>query len=360
MKPLFPTRGPSTGTTRLDGTDIEGTIRRALASAGLLPGAGKVIPEALTAPGHARIDRIPALGEPANDSFIELARPGQFVSRSFSNATGTRPYKLYLPDQYAASMPLIVMLHGCTQDPDDFAAGTRMNELANRHGLLVAYPEQPRRANGSNCWNWFRAEDQARDRGEPSLIAGITREIQSTYGVDRRRTFVAGLSAGAAMAVIMGATYPDLYAAIGVHSGLPYGAAHDIPSAFAAMRGPGGPLSTSARSASKPSPTIVFHGDQDTTVNIRNGTRIVNQLIAQFADVGQPVTPDTSRQGGHSATVTAYRDGTNRLLIEEWILHAAGHAWSGGSPVGSFTDATGPDASAEMVHFFLDRCGRSN
>ena len=184
----------------------------------------------------------------AGDAPIRPTRPadrvqlGEFVSRSFTNHAGTRTYKLYVPASYSGEpgkpVPAVVMLHGCTQSPDDFAAGTRMNVLAEQHGFLVIYPAQAASANGSKCWNWFRSEDQRRDRGEPALIAGITRKVVANYHVDERRILVAGLSSGAAMAVILGTTYPDTYAAVGAHSGLPYGAAHSMASAFGAMKAP--------------------------------------------------------------------------------------------------------------------------
>jgi poly(hydroxyalkanoate) depolymerase family esterase len=323
-----------------------------------------------TAGAKLRLVRSPlAVGEVASDSSCVDARtlPGQFVSRSYSNAAGARAYKLYIPKTYAKKrMPLIIMLHGCTQNPDDFAAGTRMNELADKHAFLVAYPAQSANANGSNCWNWFNVSDQARDRGEPSLIAGITREVASSYRVDERRIFVAGLSAGAAMAVILGATYPDLFAAVGAHSGLPYGAADDVPSAFAAMRGSSGPIfsgrglksrtSTPRDAPTRAPPTIVFHGDHDTTVNADNGSKIVAQAIAlgreQTGCLKKSVQAQVSANG-RECTITIYRDSMMRPCIEQWVLHGAGHAWSGGCSNGSYIDERGPDASAEMVRFFL-------
>ncbi len=197
-------------------------------------------------------------------------------------------YKLYVPSSYDAAsglrVPMVMMLHGCTQSPDDFATGTRMNALAERHGFLVVYPAQSTGANASRCWNWFQDGHQHRDRGEPSILAGITREVASSHHVDPRRVFVAGMSAGAAMAVVLATTYPDLYAAVGAHSGLPYGAASDMPSALAAMRRgstpPAAVAATASADARRAVPTITFHGDRDTTVNVRNSGAIVGQALA--------------------------------------------------------------------------------
>jgi poly(hydroxyalkanoate) depolymerase family esterase len=249
-------------------------------------------------------------------------------------------------------MPLIVMLHGCQQNPDDFATGTRMNELAEREGFLVAYPAQSINANGSNCWNWYQARDQAREGGEPEIITGIVGDIAEKYAVDKRRVFAAGLSAGAAMAVILGTTRADLFAAVGVHSGLPYGAAHDVASAFALMHGGG-----AKASGGTAVPIIVFHGDQDRTVVDSNAEEIVRQAVATFEAKGrrlietEEVVPAGAASRAYTATVYTARDG--RTLVEHWVLKGGTHAWSGGSSRGSFTDEKGPDASAEMVRFFM-------
>jgi len=333
--------------------DVAATIDKALSAAGLTTGAAPRHVHATVLPGFAQPHSTP-LSTPA--SRVEPANPGEFLSRSFACGAGTRAYKLYVPSIHAAQaklhLPLVVMLHGCTQSAEDFAAGTRMNTLAEQQGFLVAYPEQATNANGSRCWNWFRASDQQRDSGEPSLIAGITREISATYRVDERRIYVAGLSAGAAMAVVLGATYPDLYAAVGAHSGLAYASAHDVPSAFAAMKG-GGYRDNGVRQAVPAVPTIVFHGDADKAVASANGALIIEQAIgalrtrADFSEIS-----DEGLAAGHAYTRARYCIGAETPIAEQWTIRGAGHAWSGGSSSGSYTDAHGPDASAEMLRFF--------
>jgi poly(hydroxyalkanoate) depolymerase family esterase len=278
-------------------------------------------------------------------------KAGRFIEGTFSNAAGSRTYKLFIPSRYQGQpLPLIVMLHGCTQSPDDFAAGTRMNFLAEEQNCFVVYPEQPSVANQAKCWNWFRMNDQQRGKGEPSLIAGITRQIMREYSIDPKRVYACGLSAGGAAAAIMGTTYTDLYAAVGVHSGLACGAASDLPSALVAMRQGDGYEAT--RKAGSQVPTIVFHGDRDTTVHPKNGDRV----IEQSAKAKSPSSEVQSGQvpHGHAYTRTVTTDADGRAISEHWSIHGAGHAWSGGSRAGSYTDPEGPDASREMLRFFLE------
>jgi poly(hydroxyalkanoate) depolymerase family esterase len=264
----------------------------------------------------------------------------RFIEGTYSNSAGSRAYKLFIPSSFQGQpLPLIVMLHGCTQSPDDFAAGTRMNFIADEQTCFVVYPAQRSDANRAKCWNWFRTADQQRGRGEPSLIAGVTRQIMCDYSVDLRRVYVGGLSAGAAAAAIMGATYNDLYAAIGVHSGLAYGAAIDLPSAFVAMRQGGGSDDRIIRGDGPPVPTIVFHGDRDIMVHPNNGDQILEQSLR---------TTSTQKK------VHRGRVASGRGIFEHWNIHGAGHAWSGGSPAGSYTDPRGPDATKEMLRFFLE------
>ena len=287
-------------------------------------------------------------------SVADIAPEGaKFIEGTYSNKAGNRTYKLFVPSGYhqGQPLPLVVMLHGCTQSPDDFAAGTRMNFIAEEQTCLVVYPAQRSDANPSKCWNWFRSVDQQRGAGEPSLIAGITHQVMQDYSVDPKRVFVAGLSAGGAAAAIMGATYSDLYAAVGIHSGLAYGAATDMPSAFAAMRQGGGAGRSVISSGGPPVPAIIFHGDRDTTVHPNNGDQIREQAIG--ATSTQKKVRRGQIPGGHAYTRTTHTDAGGREILEQWNIHGAGHAWSGGSTSGSYTDPQGPDATREMLRFFL-------
>ena len=276
----------------------------------------------------------------------------RFIEGTYSNPAGSRAYRLFIPSDYQGQpLPLVVMLHGCTQSPEDFAAGTRMNFIAEEQTCFVVYPAQRSEANQAKCWNWFRTADQRRGKGEPSLIAGITRKVMRDYSVDPNRVYVGGLSAGAAAAAVMGATYSDLYAAIGVHSGLACGAAIDLPSAFVAMRQGGGSNEVILGEGS-PVPTIVFHGDRDTTVHPNNGDQILEQSVRTTST--QKKVHRGRVPGGHAYTRTIHTDASGCGIFEHWNIHGAGHAWSGGSSAGSYTDPRGPDATREMLRFFLE------
>lgn len=298
----------------------------------------------------------------------ETKSGGQFLAKSLTNQAGTRQYKVYIPTSYhGQAMPLMVMLHGCTQSPDDFAAGTRMNEIAEEKQCFVVYPAQAQAANSSRCWNWFKAVDQKRGQGEPSIIADITREVINRYQLDDRQVYVAGLSSGGAMAIIMGTIYADLYAAVGVHSGLPYAAARDLPSAFAAMKGQGGAFghhggtNAAATAQLKSIPIIVFHGDRDTTVAPSNGDQLMEQTLSRMrkassgtarAIASEAVMERGNVPHGHAYTCTSHRDMTGTTVAEHWVIHGAGHAWAGGSKSGTYTDPKGPNATQEMMRFF--------
>lgn len=303
---------------------------------------------------------------------------GEVLRGTYAGSTGQRDWRLYVPPgDTAAPRPLVVMLHGCTQDPDDFAAGTAMDEAARAQGFYVLYPAQAQSANPQRCWNWFKHNHQQRGKGEPALLAGMTHDVMARHAIDPRRVYVAGLSAGGAMAAILGEAYPDLYAAVGVHSGLAAGAADDLPSALAAMKGDAanGPLShgladlpgletfaqglapkkkRAPRAAGRRTPTIVFHGDRDKTVHPVNGEHIVAACTQPAANDEAACTSEECARSpnGRAYTRRLHADAAGRPLAEHWVVHGAGHAWSGGSARGSYTDAGGPDASTEMLRFF--------
>ena len=293
-----------------------------------------------------------------------VVNEGQFLSKEITTSAGTRKYKLYIPSGYDAtsSYPLVVMLHGCTQDADDVARGTGLNSIAEEKRVLVAYPEQPAASNLMKCWNWYEPVNQRRDEGEPAIIAAIAQEIASGYSVDRRRIYVAGLSAGAAMALSVAYSYPDIFAAVGIHSGIALGAASSITEGMAAMqRGapPTTPLPEIARRTMGNNcrfvPGIVFQGGTDRVVNFANARNVVDQLKGLH---GNPAAMELSldskgtSEGGYHFTRSVYGKGPN--VVEAWVVDELGHAWSGGSTAGTYTDPKGPNAGREMFRFFLE------
>ena len=276
---------------------------------------------------------------------------GRYSSGSHTHLSRTIHYKRYAPTGHAErQLPLVVMLHGCGQHPDDFAAGTRMNAAAREQGFFVLYPAQSPTANASRCWNWFQPADQARGRGEPALIASLALAVVKQYNLDARRIYIAGLSAGGAMATIVAAAYPEIFAAVGVHSGLARGAASNVLEALSVMQS-GDPNWERAGSGMHVSaPTIVFHGDQDQTVHPRNGEQAVAAVRGRKGDA--ETVRGVSARGRHF-TRSIHADETGKPIAEHWLLHGAGHAWSGGDAAGSYTDASGPDATREMLRFFF-------
>ncbi len=315
----------------------------------------------LTMPGQAggfQMPSFPATGMQPQTQTPPIKPGASFKADLFTCAAGSRDYMVYVPSTASqGAQGLVLMLHGCTQTHADFARGTGMNDLAEQHRLIVVYPQQSRGDNAQSCWNWFSIGDQRRGRGEPEILAQMARQMARDHKVPQDRVFAAGLSAGAAMAVILGQTHPDVFAAIGAHSGLPFGAARDVPGAFAAMGGTGA-ADPAPRKDAAPTPAIVFHGSADRTVHPLNGERIAADTLAAGPD--QTVVDKTAaRSGGrgHTRQITTTLDG--QVLVEHWLIDGLGHAWSGGRAGGSYTDPNGPDASAEMVRFFLGQPRRT-
>ncbi|RKF15317.1 esterase [Roseovarius spongiae] len=328
-------------------------VQRTLAQHGLAAG-----PDApASGPGgladlQALMGRLGAqAGPPA--SAAPMPEGAAFRSGRFACAAGARGSRTYVPASATQGVEgVVMMLHGCTQSAEDFAIGAGMNALAETHRLIVIYPQQSRRDNAQSCWNWFSPGDQRKGRGEPAILAGIAREALAEFAVPPERCFVAGLSAGGAMAMILARTYPEVFAAVGVHSGLAHGAARDVSSAFAAMAG-NGAQATEIPGAGQPVRCILFHGTADATVHRSNAEAVARQALA-----GAPQTVETQAEGnagGRSYQRRIATDAQGKVLLEQWTVEGLGHAWSGGNADGSYTDAQGPDASAEMVRFFLNR-----
>ena len=295
------------------------------------------------------------------------SRPASFTKHAFAFEGQSYPYRLYVPSATQAAvdrpMPLIVLLHGCKQDALDFAHGTAMNVLAEQHHAMVLYPEQTPSGNAMMCWNWFEPSHQQVGKGEPGMIAALTQKVAAQHGANPSRIYVAGLSAGGSMAVVVAGLYPDLFAAVGVHSGMAAGAAQDVMSAFSAMR-------SGAKGHKMPAlPTIVFQGTGDTTVSPENGEFVTDAALAAFkaADVEliktknkidaktDDPTPATMFDASKPETAQRiiYSNNSGKPMVESWRIRGGSHAWSGGSAQGSYTDPDGPDASAAMMAFFL-------
>ncbi|UWQ40724.1 PHB depolymerase family esterase [Leisingera aquaemixtae] len=329
-------------------------VQRTLAQHGLVPAAG--LGTQSGSPDLSSLDAM--LARFSNPSLrsgtpeITVPDGAAFKEDTFACASGSRRFRLYVPASARdGASGVVMMLHGCTQTPEDFAAGTGMNNLADRHGLVVVYPAQSRGDNAQSCWNWFSRGDQHRGRGEPAILAALARQVCAEHDVARDNTFIAGLSAGAAMAVILGETYPDVFAAVGAHSGLPLGSAKDVPSAFAAMAG-------NALDGPDPVPgndrvrTILFHGTADSTVHPSNSDAIARRACR--AQAPQSITMTSSGENaGRTFSRETSSDTDGNAVVEHWTIDGQGHAWSGGQPGGSYTDPKGPDASAEMIRFFF-------
>ena len=323
-------------------------------------------PRKTMAPKTAPARRQSGAAQPRNSDVTALlpgqpAKPripvgAQYVARTHHCAAGSRRFKLYMPaSQPTRPKGLILMLHGCSQTPDDFAIGTHMNAVAEKHGLAVAYPAQiKRRMNSASCWNWFRPRHQSRGAGEPAILASLARKLTRELGLGRDDVFVAGLSAGGAMAVILADLYPDLFSAAGIHSGLARGSARNAISAMSVMRSGSAFKVNMPSVAARTDPVrrIIFQGAADSTVHPSNATMIVVAVVGEDA---VPTKIGNRRAGGLDYSRSDYAGADGGRLIEHWIIEGAGHAWSGGRAAGSFTDRKGPDASAHMVRFFMTK-----
>jgi|GEM_PF-1792847 len=278
-----------------------------------------------------------------------------------------RNVRVFVPTKPAAPAPLVVMLHGCTQTPDAFADATKMDEVAEEAGFVVAYPEEPPSAIASRCWQWWEPAHQARDAGEPKLLATIVDGVVAAHGVDKDQVYAAGISAGGAMTVILGATYPDRFAAVGVLAGLEYKAATTLSAALSASSqgGPSpaaqGALAHAAMgSRARVVPAFVLHGSADSVVAKVNG----DQVAAQWLHVAGVVLGEGAIERGSAVpgedgrpfTRVVHRNkGNGAAIVEHFVVEGLGHAWPGGRDGGSYSDPRGPDASRLLWSFFRGR-----
>jgi poly(hydroxyalkanoate) depolymerase family esterase len=280
--------------------------------------------------------------------------PGSFSVGEFAVEGGRLRYKLYMPTGSARRrLPLVVMLHGCGQSATDFAMGTGMNALADEFGFLVLYPEQSSTANLARCWNWHRPGNQKRGAGEPATIAALTRKVIVDCNANPSRVYVAGISAGGAAAAILATAYPELFVALGVHSGLEHGDVGSVGAALSVMRNGIGTVRRGKRSP--PPPMIIFHGDADMVVHPSNAGGFLDHLRLSSPRALSATVLRGRSDGGRDFTRTTHRYADGPVLLQEWTIHGGGHAWSGGSRAGSYTDPSGPEASREMIRFFLAR-----
>ena len=329
-------------------SNVEPQVRRPPESAANDPQVVDMPPQVIILPPPARPDTTPVTPVPQ--------RNGGFTKHQFAFDGKTYPYRLYIPSAPALDandarpMPLVVLLHGCKQDALDFSNGTAMNALAEEHQVMVLYPEQITSANAMRCWNWFEPAHQKVARGEPGMIAALTQQTVQQHGGDPQRVYIAGLSAGGAMAAVVSGLYPDIFAAVGVHSGLASGAAQDMVSAFAAMR-------SGAKGRTAPViPTIVFHGTADKTVHPDNGDHITDAALTALKASGLELVKTQNARGNKGEEKTGrvvYSTADGKPYIENWRIDNGAHAWSGGDAAGSYTDPDGPSASAAMLAFFL-------
>ena len=292
---------------------------------------------------------------------------GKYFSGKFTNAAGSRNFTGYIPSGYKSgtAVPLVVALHGCSQSADTISKQIKLDNLAESATFITVYPEQPSSANNLSCWNWFQSANMQRGQGEPSILAGITQWVQQNYTVDAKRTFVEGFSAGGAMAVVMGATYPDLYGAIGVGSGIEYnGGTAALGGAQLDATKAGQAAYQAMGSNARIMPTLIFHGAQDKTVPVANATSLVKQWLTtdDLADDGVingsvPTTPQSSKNlissAGQPYTVSSYVDGHGREILQSWVVANMEHAWSGGCSCTSYSYPSGPDETKAMYDFFM-------